>query len=117
MARICSVPAEVGPQPEFHGCDGDFKKYTAATEKWIATVKEYAKKNGSGELAGETVRFHVADGYAQYVVFSSKPLQLIHLPVYDAWHFQYANRLTIKDIKEEVRRGKALKAMFASKGQ
>jgi hypothetical protein len=38
------------------------------------------------------------------------------LPVYDAWHFQYANRLTLKDIKEEVRRGKALKAMFASRG-
>jgi hypothetical protein len=116
MARICSVPAEVGIKPEFGDFGHDFTKYTAATEKWIAAIIAYVKKNGSGELKGEIVRFPVADGHAQYVVFSSKPLQLIHLPVYDAWHFQYANRLTVKDIKEEVRRGKALKAMFASRG-
>ena len=116
MARICSVPAEVGPKPEFSDSGHDFTKYTAATEKWIAAIVAYAKKNGSGEFKGEIVRFAVADGAAQYVVFSSKPLQLIHLPVYDAWQFQYANRLTVADIRQQVKSNKSLKAMFASRG-
>ena len=35
------------------------------------------------------------------------PVVLLHLPIGDAWQYQYANRLTASDIKEEVSRSNA----------
>lgn len=57
----------------------------------------------------------VADSYAVYIVASMKPLELVHIPIMDAWEFQYANRLTAKDVKEKIRSEKALQALFAKK--
>lgn len=109
---VHSVPEEVGKQPRFCDFGSDYKKYTAATEAWVETVKAFAKTHGSGKLKGEEVRFQVADGYARYVVVSTSPTKLIHLPIYDAYQFPYAHRLTAADIREEIRRGKSLNALF-----
>jgi hypothetical protein len=114
MAKIYSAPKEVGAAPEITH-PFDFEAYEKATQKHIADVVKYAKDNGSSELAGEIVRFPVGDGYAQYVVFSLKPVQLIHLAVHDRWHFQYANRLTATDIRKEVRYMKGMAELFGSK--
>jgi len=112
---VYSVPEEVGKKPEYWDCGGDFKKHNAATEAWIETVKDFAKKNGQGELKGEEIRFQVADGYARYVVLSLRPVRLIHLPVCDAYQFPYAHRLTAADIREEVRRSKAIAALWENR--
>lgn len=112
-ARICSVPAELGEKPAFNF--DKYEEYAKAEAAYVQSIVDWCKKHGQGELKGEEVRFPVADGYARYIVLSHRPLQLIHVPTGDAWHFQYAHRLTVGDLKEEVRRGKAWAKLFSKK--
>jgi hypothetical protein len=49
----------------------------------IAAIKA---KRPNDEHAGAIVRFPFADGHAQYVVVSSKPLKLQHIDIGDGWH-------------------------------
>ena len=39
-------------------------------------------------------------------------LLIIHLPLMDAWEFQYIERLTAKDIKEKIDNEKKLAKFF-----
>lgn len=112
MAKIYAPPAEIGNAPQFDH-KKPYQEHVKNTETYMTAVQEWAKKNGKGPEAGEPVKFQVADGYAMYVVFSASPVKLIHLPLFDAYQFQYANRLTAADIREEIRRGKMLHAMFS----
>ncbi len=111
MAKIYSAPAEI-KAPEFKASEG-FETYMEECDRYVQAVKDYCKKNGSSECRGEEIHFPVADGAARYVVFALRPVTLIHLHVGDAWQFQYAHLLTAKAVREEVRRNKSLKAMFA----
>ena len=101
------------PKPEF-GCD--YTVYDKLCDHYVTALKKWAKKNGSCPEAGEEISFPVADGRARYIVVSLKPVTLVHLDVDDAWHFKYANRLTAKDIREEITRSQALQKIF-SKGK
>jgi len=44
----------------------------------------------------------MADGFAFYMVLSMRPLELMHIPLGDAYQFPYANRLTAKDIESKI---------------
>ena len=118
MGKVYSAPAEI-KKPEigaFFSRKGEGPEaYFKAEEAYVAAVKAWAKANGKGKLAGEENRFQVADGYACYIVFSTTPVVLIHLATGDAWQYQYANRLTASDIKEEVRRNQAMAKLFGKK--
>lgn len=61
------------------------------------------------------IRIPHADGYACYVVFSAKPVKLIHLEIGDCWDAPLAHRMLPKDIVEHVRRDKALAELFKKK--
>ena len=106
MGKVYAPPVEI-KHPEFTA-----KDYFKAEENYINAVVAWAKQHGKGKLAGEVIQFPVADGYAQYVVFSTTPVALIHLPIGDAWQYQYANRLTASDIKEKVRQSQAMAKLF-----
>ena len=115
MGKIYSPPVEAGELPRLDSRKESWQTYVQREQEYVAKVQKWAKENGSGSLAGELVTFPYADGYAQYVVFSLKPVSLIHLPVGDAWQYPYVNRLTAADIKKEVGRIKGMKKLFASK--
>ena len=91
---------------------GDFKKYGKKVQQYEKDIVAYAKKNGTCPEAGEIIYFGVCDGNACYVVLSLKPIKLIHLATYDGYQLPYANRLTASDIRKQVRRQKALDAIF-----
>jgi len=94
----------------------DFDKYEKACDEYVEAVKACAKKNNpTCPEAGEEIYFPVADGNARYIVYNLKPVELIHLHVMDAWHFQYANRLTAKDVRNEIGRQQALAEIFGGK--
>lgn len=108
MGTVYTPPEEfVLPDPtqDWEKYDKESKEYE---ERLIQTVKDL---NLCPE-AGEVIRFQVADGYARYVVYSLKPVVLIHINTYDAYQFQYAHRLTAKDIREQLRKEKALDDLF-----
>jgi hypothetical protein len=41
---------------------------------------------------------------------------LIHLPLWDAWEYQYVERLTKKDIVEKINQRKAMDKLFPARG-
>lgn len=113
MAKIYNTPKEVSvPEISF----SDFQGYQKKCEEFKENLKEFLKKrNSKDEEVGEVIGFPVADGTAEYMVASMKPLELVHLPLMDAYQFQYANRLTAKDVKQEIANKKALEALFSRK--
>jgi len=53
--------------------DGSYEREEAA---FLERLADRAKMNGTSPLLGEVVRWQRADGYAQYMVWQTKPLQL-----------------------------------------
>lgn len=112
MAKIYSPPEGFDPpqwDPKLSHKEND-----KAEDEYMEKLKAWAKKHGKGKTAGEMIYFPVADGKAVYMVFSLKPVTLIHVPVGDAWHFQYAHRLTASDVRKEIEGAKTLRGIFAT---
>ena len=117
MAKIYDAPESI-KVPEFNW--QDINQYNKDCEKFKADLKQWCieraeKANVFDENIGEIIRFPVADGYAEYMVACLKPVQLIHIPLWDAWHFNYAKNLTKKDIIEDIRKQKAIRKLFGEK--
>lgn len=89
--------------------------YVKAEAEYEGKVKAWARENGSGKYAGEVVRFQVADGYAQYVVVSLRPVKLIHLSAGDGYSFPYVERLTAADLRKQIDAERAFAELFKSK--
>ena len=113
MGKIYSPPAEI-KVPEFNW--EDIPAYEEANKKFIDDLKEFCKSRNNAEHVGEVIQFPVADGYAQYMVAALSPVELIHLPLWDAWQFDYASRLTKKDIIEKINQRKAMEKLFPARG-
>lgn len=119
MATIYNAPEGL-EAPEFNW--EEVEKYRKDIEDNKNRLKEWCinrcKQGGkSTENVGEVIRFPVADGYAEYMVACMKPLELIHLEYGDAYSFQYANRLTKKDIEDKINEQNALKRFFSTEKQ
>lgn len=96
----------------------DFGKYNREEEKkkedkYLSDLAAWCKKRKDQQYVGEVVRFPHADGYAQYMVASIKPLELVHLELGDAWDLPYIERLKAKDIIEKIEREKAFAEIWA----
>jgi hypothetical protein len=112
-AKIYSAPEEV-KQPNY-----DFQNVSSWEEQeetYIKEVKNFLAERGyTGKNAGEIIQFPVADGYAQYMVASMRPLMLVHLPLGDAWDWQFAHLLTAKEVQQKIDQRKALNELFNKK--
>lgn len=97
MAKVFNPPTEI-KVPEFN-----IETYEKDEEKFRNDLKEnLLKRNPNGKNVGEIYRHQVGDGYAEYMIAGMKPLELVHIPLGDAWHFQYASRLTAKDVQAHL---------------
>ena len=119
MAKIYVVPNGF-QYPEFNWKDTakykkDIEDHSERLKQWL--IKRCVLLAKNTENVGEIIRFPVADGYAQYMVGCMKPLELIHLEYYDGYSFEYANRLTAKDVEDKINQQNALNRLFASKKQ
>ncbi len=93
-AEIYKSPIE---RPGFN-----YKTWREDEKKYREEVRAFCIKHSKGKNVGETIRFQHADGYAEYMVFSMKPLKLIHLNVGDAWDSPYAELVTPKKVDEMI---------------
>ena len=104
--------------PEFNFQNYNRDEHQAKQNAFIARLKDWCieriKNSGkkTSDYIGEIIRFPVADGYAIYMVASTSPAQLIHIPFDDAYQYAYAHRLTTADIKQEVDRAKAFEKIW-----
>lgn len=114
MATVYAPPASVGEPPEMpaYHPDGDYltrwRLHEAGCEAYLQAIQDEARKANKGDLVGEVVRFGMADGHAIYVVWSQRPLSLVHVPIFDAWQIPeaHARGLRVKDIRAAVKRDK-----------
>ncbi len=110
MAKVYGPPKGLNV-PKYNS---DWKVYDRAEAKFVKDISDWCKKHGSGEYAGEEVYFPYADGHARYIVLSTRPLRLVHLPVGDAWNYPYIERLTARDIISQIEREHGLSRLFAT---
>lgn len=106
MAKVYSAPKEWGWDEAFNfDPKEDWKVWTARQDAKMAEI----------EAQYPVIRFQVADGYAQYAVYSRKPLQLIHIPYGDAYQADpiLLRGLRASDVTAMLEREKRLKKLFA----
>jgi hypothetical protein len=113
MATIFNSPDGVKiPELDFK----NFAQYEKDCETFKTELKAWLNANGfNGKNVGEIIQFPVADGYAQYMVASMKPVKLVHLPLMDAWCFQYAHLMTAKEVQDKIDQQNSLKKLFDKK--
>ena len=100
MAQIYKAPEEWVPDYTTRDCKAERDREHAYIER-IATL---AKQNGTHPLLGEIYRVPMADGYAQYIVWQTKPLHLVWLEFGDAWQMSDAEArgTRLADIQNQV---------------
>jgi len=110
MAEIYSAPKEVRlPKLDF----SNMQDYNKDCNRYISDLVKHIKDMGyKGKNVGEIVKFSVADGYAEYMVLSMKPMRLVHIPLGDAYEFQYAHLMTAKEINQKLDAQKKLAQLF-----
>lgn len=116
MATIYAPPTGFDP-PEIVFTDGryDHDATEAAEADFVTRLTAEARRVGNaGDLVGEIIRFPVADGYAQYLVWKERPLELVHLALGDAWSIpaSHARGIRLADVRQHVEASKAMQAIF-----
>lgn len=120
-ARVYSTPEGLDA-PDFGAFIGsesggfDSEGYFAAVESHRESVAAWCRENTGSRnpLVGECIRFGVADGRAEYMVYTTSPLALIHLPYVDAYEADpiLLRGLRVSDVKQMVKSDKAIAEIF-----
>lgn len=100
MAQIFTAPVGFEP-PEIDYGPGWQKQ----EEDYLKRLADFARANAGPKphpYIGEIYRSPRGDGYAQYMVWQVKPLQLIWIELGDAWTEPLADRLRLSDIKQQI---------------
>ena len=110
MADIYSAPQEVKlPKLDF----SSMETYNKDCERYISDLTKHIKDMGyKGKNVGEIVRFAVADGYAEYMVVSMKPLSLVHIPLGDAYEFGFMHLMTADEIEKNLHQQEVMAKLF-----
>ena len=114
MAEIYSAPTEI-ELPKFDFKNFNYEEHQKKENAYIEKLRQFCFKRKRGKNVGEIIKFQVADGYALYMVASMRPLELIHIPLGDAYDFQYVHLMTPKEVQESIDREKAIAKLFADK--
>ena len=110
MAKVFRAPID---PPAFN-----IDTYERDEEKYVSDLVELARANCPGnDLAGEMVYWPRGDGYAKYMVWNTKPLELVWVETGDAWQVEAAliRGTTLADVKAMVEQNRRRRAMFAKK--
>lgn len=101
-ATIYSAPTSVGPPPAVTIRDWD--EYEKQAAEWVESIAVLARRNGRSKYLGRIYRTPMGDGYAEYVVWRTSPLELIHLETGDAWQMSdiHARGLRLADVKAQI---------------
>lgn len=115
-AKIYSAFKELTVPTFSFGNGASVEDYNKANDQYIQDMKAMLIEHGyKGKNSGEVIKFPVADGHALYMVISMRPLELMHIPIVDAWDFQYAHLLTAKEVNTQIEAEKSLAKFFASR--
>ena len=108
MTKIYSTPEHI-KEPDFNP-----KTWREDETKFLNELRKFCTSRNTGNYIGKELRIGHADGYARYMVMSEKPMQLIHIPLGDAWNSPLVDGLTSKKIKELIDQNERLNKLFGS---
>jgi hypothetical protein len=110
MADIYSAPKEIKlPKLDF----SNMQDYNRDCDRYVRDLVKHIKDMGyKGKNVGQIVKFAVADGYAEYMILSMRPLKLIHIPLGDAYEFTYAHLMTASEINKKLDAQNKLAELF-----
>ena len=104
MATIYSAPPGFDP-PTITSDDYKERRWEAIESEYMERLaKEARRLSPHNALIGKVIRFPIADGYAQYMVWRTKPLQLVHLDLGDGWSIPdaHAHGLRLADVSTMI---------------
>ena len=99
MAKVYLLPEDFNaPDFDWH----DIPQYEKDCAELTDRLKAFCIERNDQKNVGEIIKFPVADGYAEYMVAATKPVQLIHLPFWDAYQSETAELMTAKAIQQKI---------------
>lgn len=112
MAKAYRAPIE---PPDFN-----YATWREDEQRYLADLRDRALSDAhifdtaKAGLVGEVIRFQVADGYAQYMVWQQSPLSLIHIATMDGYSIPEAHirGLRLADVKDLVARERRMRELF-----
>lgn len=118
MSKVFSPPKSITvPAFDIRDIKGSQEKEKQFIDQVKAWCKGHSKDKENASYVGEVFRIPMADGNALYAVYSLKPVELIHLPVGDAWDSKWANRANAKEIRQQIDGAKHIEKLFALKNE
>lgn len=94
----------------------NIEAYRKACEKYVSDLRESLKgQNTTGKNVGEIIRFPVADGTAEYMVASMRPLELVHIGIGDGYQYPDVALYKAKDVQAKIDQQKKLDQFFAER--
>lgn len=113
MAKVFLLP-EGFDAPDFNW--EDIEQYQKDCTDLTNRLKKWCiERNPNQKNVGEVIRFQVADGYAEYMVAATQPVELIHLPFLDAYQSETAELMTAKAIQQKIDQTIAMEKLFSIK--
>jgi len=112
MAKVYLLP-EGFIAPDFNW--EDIPQYEKDCAELTEKLREFCMKRNNQKNVGAIIKFQVADGYAEYMVAATKPVQLIHLPFWDCYQSETASLMTAKAIQDKIDQKIMLDKLFAPK--
>ncbi len=118
MAKAYSAPEGFDP-PEITGDDYRNNTWEQKENAYLERLAAECRKQGTDPLLGEIVRWQRGDGYAQYMVWNTRPLELIHLNIADGWQVEDAliRGLRVSDVRDMVERERRMREFFSKKAE
>ena len=107
MAKVYRAPEGFEP-PEITSEDYREGRWMQIETDYLERLKTFARQEAvppqDVDLIGEIIRFPRGDGYAQYMVWTTRPLQLIWIELGDAWQVEDAliRGLRLADVRAQV---------------
>jgi hypothetical protein len=102
-ATIYAVPQEFEDSVPniFETRDGSYQE---KENEWREKLRQYCLEIGADDgYTGETIKFGVADGYAEYMVAQLTPkVELLHLPLMDGYHYPDVKYYPASAIKKKI---------------
>lgn len=96
-----------------------FEVMEKVEKEYAEKLKQWCKETSgcSDPIVGEIIRTHVADGYALYMVYRTKPLHLIHMEGGDGWRESavWERGLNLSDVRDMVANHQEMVKMFSPK--
>ena len=75
-----------------------YREYESNVTRWKKILSDQYRRECAQEFVGEVIRTPIADGFAEYIVVSARPLRVVHLDVGDGWN---APRPWIRGLRHE----------------